>query len=151
MALSSVYMHEFKFLPRLLQSLHDRSPGFCSNFPTVYSAYSNPDNPFKRKSDHVIPCPVSSKAFQLHLKYNPKFWWPIRPSMIWLSSIFQPSFSTTLPLGLSVLAIKVFLLLSVTPTSTLHPIFILKGLLPQIFVWLGTITSFICLFKCQHI
>lgn len=31
MALSSVYMYEFKFSPRLLQYLHGRSPGFCSN------------------------------------------------------------------------------------------------------------------------
>lgn len=73
MAPSSMYMYEFKFSPRLLQSLHDRSPGFCSNLLTVYSACSNPGNPFKRKSDHVIPCPVSSKAFQLQLKYNLKF------------------------------------------------------------------------------
>ena len=32
-----------------------------------------------------MPCSVSSKAFQLYLKYNTKFRWPTRASMIWFS------------------------------------------------------------------
>lgn len=33
-----------------------------------------------------LPCSVSSKAFQLYLKYHAKFWWLTRVSMIWPSS-----------------------------------------------------------------
>ena len=52
----------------------------------LYSlSFRQPSNPFK-KVIRLSQCPaVSSKAFQLYLKYNAKFRWSTRASVIWLS------------------------------------------------------------------